>query len=353
MNLFDAAPEEMKRLRNQKKDGSVLKHMERQSKLVIPSEITYSPGGSILRQRHIDDLEDDDNILEAVSPVKKIVRRRNNKLSTPKHNERNRPKNNKTKNSATNLKVGGTIVDLSPQAAKKCLTVPSVNTPQGFKLRFSPPDHDVTPYTMGVDGVTEQETWNEFITFSDHAALPGRIDRVEITNPVSSTMNPPYRLESHPMQPQTFDDISRSYTQPLQYNEAHNLRPQSYGSAFVYHEIEMGKKVSSPALPSLMSLGRENPNPLSWISTNIESEVVRGSAHPESECYLNTFSDSTGALRSFTYGTNPLASALMYLPEIGTSHAPSLESSSPSGSISNCNTLQTEHLSSSKVEQTL
>lgn len=59
MALFDAAPEDLKRKRNQRKDGSVLKKLERNATLVQPTETVHSAGGTVLKHRHMDNLEDD------------------------------------------------------------------------------------------------------------------------------------------------------------------------------------------------------------------------------------------------------------------------------------------------------
>lgn len=59
MALFDAAPEDLKRKRNQRKDGSVLQKLERNAANVQPTETVHSAVGTILKHRHMDHLEDD------------------------------------------------------------------------------------------------------------------------------------------------------------------------------------------------------------------------------------------------------------------------------------------------------
>lgn len=49
MNLFDSATTEMKRMRNQKKDGSILAQMKKTSKTVVPNEIIYNTQGEFQR----------------------------------------------------------------------------------------------------------------------------------------------------------------------------------------------------------------------------------------------------------------------------------------------------------------
>lgn len=57
MYMFDAAPDEMKKKRNQRKDGSVLIKMQKVAAMVEPTETVHSATGEILTQRHIDELE--------------------------------------------------------------------------------------------------------------------------------------------------------------------------------------------------------------------------------------------------------------------------------------------------------
>jgi hypothetical protein len=69
MALFDAASPEEARKRNQKKDASVVKKMERLSQLVEPAEVTYSAEWSPRKNRHIDDLDDASSLIEGESPL--------------------------------------------------------------------------------------------------------------------------------------------------------------------------------------------------------------------------------------------------------------------------------------------
>ena len=53
MDLFDSATPEMKRMRNQRKDDSVLEHMIATSNEVEPNEIVYHPTGEVHHTRDI------------------------------------------------------------------------------------------------------------------------------------------------------------------------------------------------------------------------------------------------------------------------------------------------------------
>ncbi|KAF7896629.1 uncharacterized protein EAF01_009032 [Botrytis porri] len=53
MDLFDSATAEMKRMRNQRKDGSILELMMAASAEVQPTEVSYHPDGAFRTSRHI------------------------------------------------------------------------------------------------------------------------------------------------------------------------------------------------------------------------------------------------------------------------------------------------------------
>lgn len=53
MDLFDSATAEMKRMRNQRKDGSILELMMAASAEVQPTETSYHPNGAFRTARNI------------------------------------------------------------------------------------------------------------------------------------------------------------------------------------------------------------------------------------------------------------------------------------------------------------
>jgi hypothetical protein len=71
MDIFDSATQQMRRRRNQKKDGKVLKMMEKTSSQVEPTELIFSPTGTLKKQRVISGNVDDDSPLKGETPVPK------------------------------------------------------------------------------------------------------------------------------------------------------------------------------------------------------------------------------------------------------------------------------------------
>lgn len=71
MDIFDAATEEMRRKRNQRKDGTLLKQMERCSERIEATETIFSPSGIMRKQRAITGNVEDTSPLKGETPVPK------------------------------------------------------------------------------------------------------------------------------------------------------------------------------------------------------------------------------------------------------------------------------------------
>jgi hypothetical protein len=69
MDIFDSATLKMKLKRNQKKDGSSLKRMELTSLLVTPTEMVFSPSGTIRKLRVISGNVEDHSPLKGETPI--------------------------------------------------------------------------------------------------------------------------------------------------------------------------------------------------------------------------------------------------------------------------------------------
>ncbi|GKZ20181.1 hypothetical protein AbraIFM66951_008443 [Aspergillus brasiliensis] len=71
MDIFDSATEQMRRRRNQKKDESILKLMEKTSLCVEPTELVFSPTGILRKQRVISGNVEDSSPLKGETPIPK------------------------------------------------------------------------------------------------------------------------------------------------------------------------------------------------------------------------------------------------------------------------------------------
>lgn len=82
MDMFDAAPDELRKKRNQRKDASVLRNLQRNAGRVEPTETVHSAAGLVLKRRHMDDLENDSPV-EGETVIEKPTPRRR-KASAPR-----------------------------------------------------------------------------------------------------------------------------------------------------------------------------------------------------------------------------------------------------------------------------
>ncbi|KAI9877022.1 MAG: hypothetical protein M1830_005017 [Pleopsidium flavum] len=76
MDIFDSATPEMRRKRNQKKDGSILEKMMISAAEVEPTELVFTPEGSLKKQRPISGMAEDSSPVKEETPKPK--RRRSN-----------------------------------------------------------------------------------------------------------------------------------------------------------------------------------------------------------------------------------------------------------------------------------
>ncbi|PYH93460.1 hypothetical protein BO71DRAFT_478239 [Aspergillus ellipticus CBS 707.79] len=71
MDIFDSATKQMRRRRNQKKDESILRMMEKTSLCVEPTELVFSPTGILRKQRVISGNVEDSSPLKGETPIPK------------------------------------------------------------------------------------------------------------------------------------------------------------------------------------------------------------------------------------------------------------------------------------------
>ncbi|KAJ9492010.1 hypothetical protein VN97_g1250 [Penicillium thymicola] len=102
MDIFDSATVQMRRRRNQKKDGAVLKNMEISSALVEPTELVFSPHGTLSKQRVITGNVEEYSPLKGETPVPRrgVTRTRSTRLTkadpnVPRAVDRKRQKTDK------------------------------------------------------------------------------------------------------------------------------------------------------------------------------------------------------------------------------------------------------------------
>ncbi|KFY18007.1 hypothetical protein V491_04888 [Pseudogymnoascus sp. VKM F-3775] len=123
MDLFDSATAEMKRMRNQRKDGSILAQMKTTSRGVEPNEIIYNTQGELQRIRDIYDSSVEGSpvkIEKPPSPKKRCARKPKASSDVPKPNisdSKNHVKAGKQKRPAVKRKPVALAVALTAAAS--------------------------------------------------------------------------------------------------------------------------------------------------------------------------------------------------------------------------------------------
>ncbi|OBT77893.1 hypothetical protein VF21_03209 [Pseudogymnoascus sp. 05NY08] len=162
MDLFDSATAEMKRMRNQRKDGSILAQMRTTSREVEPNEIIYNTQGELQRIRDIYDSSVEGSPVKsekAPSPKKRRARKSKASSDIPKPSipdSKNVTKGGKKKRPAAKQKAAAVAV-VPPVSADTALSekVPKHNVMGDTSSNLFTPSNDedeefrLTVETMG------------------------------------------------------------------------------------------------------------------------------------------------------------------------------------------------------------
>lgn len=217
MSLFDSASLDAQRLRNQKKDESVLEQMEHNSSMVQQMERIYWPDGSLKKKRLITGNVDSSPIKEPTPPPK-LPRRKRNKADNPV---------------LTDLSTNAPVMGKKPRTRK---TVPPTSSAQTSDLRtvrskaraeLDPVRH-IYPqsarrvYDLPNDGDHERELTHGLPHISRHKAFHIFHDAIDATD------------DAGPRQATKTDDCA-----PLQTSHLHQRPPQSNSSGVALSRIQL------------------------------------------------------------------------------------------------------------------
>ncbi|KAL1975890.1 hypothetical protein VTN31DRAFT_4282 [Thermomyces dupontii] len=154
MDVFDSATDAMKRQRNQKKDEAVLRMMAKTSKDTEPTEMVFSPSGTLQREREITGNVEDWSPVKGESPAPKrrSTRARRAPLATKSDtNIRQRPAG---KSTAMKKALAQSLGEISRQALpmvdSASVSTASLDHVEGYNLSASTVDDDLK---LSVDGV--------------------------------------------------------------------------------------------------------------------------------------------------------------------------------------------------------
>lgn len=305
MDIFDAATEEMRKRRNQKKDGSALKNMEKTSELVMPAEAIYSPGGTWQKTRVITGNVEDTSPLRGETPVPKPVRRRRQPLAETDGNIP-RTSNRVVLGRKRRTRAQG-LKEPSREASPYVLS-PSIAESYRPVSRFSPTEDENIEFQLTVSNLKDRKKRGNFEIFNDNGYA--RIQH-----------------QSQPLPPLAQTHAQQSTKGPqMQFMTTPWLQPQ-YQQSASYHSMYTSITHHSPQNTSChgLDMGKENVE-LAFMGDRGPGGYVKPAHAPVTAhdhfrsiqpprfggsfglAGLNMFEDPFG------YSTNPLSSAFHQMP---------------------------------------
>ena len=302
MDLFDAASPAEARLRNQKKDGSVVKKMERLSKLVEPTEAVYTMTGTLRKARHIDDLEDNSSLIEGETPIAKSKPRQRRKPLA--RLTANVPRLVQRKAKAKRGRPTRRTKDQNGLPAVVQIPSSTARATEALQAQYSPTEEENVEFQLAVRNMPLRKRVGNFAIFTDNnAAYQPRLPSYPGHH---MSMNQTYAA---PM-PQRLVMPNQAWLQPQNQNPFFTDNKYHYNPihpAFAeFQDIGFGKE---NAMHVGHRMDTQTVNPLTW-----KSPMPTSSADGEySDATFGNFSGYFGATSNlhdpFGYSKNPLAEA--------------------------------------------
>ncbi|KIW17728.1 hypothetical protein PV08_04923 [Exophiala spinifera] len=316
MDLFDAATEEMKRKRNQKKDGSVVRHMQRLAALVEPTEVVYSPSGNMMKARHIDDLEDTSSLIDGESPIPKTKQVRPRKRQPLKEKDTNAPRLVKRKSRNTPLKKRAR--QALDQSIPPLPYLPSSSTGESYTLGpgFLQMEDDEEDWKPMVGNGSRKKRSSQFTIFDDGSPGYGPATPADQRRNPFQVPPPPYLNSERPQLP----TISASWLQPqhqagAQYAGLYSVcRPMSRDSQDFY-DTGRGKENALPFAGLQSDYRTMTTNPLSWKSPVRDGITLPNPPGSPLSNIFGVFPLEALHEDPFVSTKNPLADALEHFEE--------------------------------------
>ena len=306
MDLFDAASFEAKRKRNQKKDSSVLKQMEKTSELIEPYEIIYSSGGTKIKERFIDGNVDTSSPLQGETPVPK------SKL--PKKRQPLAPLNgNAPRYARANSKKpqARTMAEVRSRARPSKLSrthAPSSSVEDLLEStpRFTPSADENLELRLTAGSLGERKSGPSFTIYKDEDANSNQIPRLGAQNPFNAVPN-----QIYPARPQ-LSFITAPWLQPQNQYSPHMQYGNPYmaytGEGRAYPEFQQQRstlvKQESPA--GVVYRQTMSPTRQDWTYRAVPNHSQF--PMPMTPNY-NFFNGFTGPEDPFGYAKNPLSAA--------------------------------------------
>lgn len=331
MDLFDAATEEMRRRRNQKKDGSALRTMQRTSELVMPAEAIYSPRGTWQKTRVITGNVDDTSPLRGETPVPKPVRRRRQPLADT---DVNAPRilNRKVKGTRRRTRARG-VKEMSREASPY-IPSPSVAGSYRPASRFSPTEDENMEFRLTLGSLNDRKKHGNFAIFDDNGYARIQHQSQPLVSDLDGTRSRPPLSQSYTQQ--------SANTQQMEFMTTPWLQPQ-YQQSSSYHSMytSIGQHELHNAAGEGLGMGKENMEP-GFAAASRPTEYAKPAPLVQAPVTAQDHFRSIQAPRlggnfglgglnmfddPFGYSTNPLSAAFQQMPS--TFEAPFLTAGYP------------------------
>ena len=272
MHLFDAATVEMRRKRNQKKDGSVLMQMEKASRDVHPTEVIYSDGWTSIKQRPITGMVEDSSPLKRESPLpKKTVRRRRQALVEISANiPRNAKRSIKLEQPrATHRRHGAR--DLTNHTSPSPPSS-SNSTSYAAKPRFSPTEDDTMEFKLTVADFVKEEKGGNITIFDDkenpnhhHLLLNTKTEQRATAYPsLANSQMQSHVSQARPLNPfATPPWLLPQYQQPQLYPNLYMTQAPGNPDYYAHQPLAPSTENSEPWLARTSQV-EQRGNPVGW-----------------------------------------------------------------------------------------
>ncbi|GKZ70265.1 hypothetical protein AnigIFM50267_005527 [Aspergillus niger] len=299
MDIFDSATEQMRRRRNQKKDESILKLMEKTSLCVEPTELVFSPTGILRKQRVISGNVEDSSPLKGETPIPK--RRVNRPKRVLSQVDPNIQRGQSRKRTRRTTKRNGNLVDRDTRG--RDIEFPKASLGPQRPLRYGSREDDMDEFELSFKG-TKLKPRTGFTIFHDgpNQYIAGSTDSHcgDGTHSVASA-------SSHPLY------LLKDFTL---HHDAYPLSPGDQSSAVAgrAHGLTMDKENIEPLLDIR---GRIDPL-MDWHAPSLTEHVTDEICYPPQYFFRDP---RPVGFRSFDnqesptgYSFNPLAVSLPGLP---------------------------------------
>ncbi|GAT20441.1 similar to An13g01050 [Aspergillus luchuensis] len=300
MDIFDSATEQMRRRRNQKKDESILKLMEKTSLCVEPTELVFSPTGILRKQRVISGNVEDSSPLKGETPVpKRRVNRPKRALSQVDPNIQRGQSRKRTRRTTKRIEK---LVDRDTRGRDTQIPKGSLG-PQRLH-RYGSRGDDMDEFELSFRG-TKLKPRTGFTVFHDRPSQcnVGSTDHKHGDDGTHAVASAP----SHPLY------LLKDFTL---HHDAYPLSPgdQSTAVAGRAHDMTKDKENIEPLLDVR---GRIDPL-MDWQSPSLTEHLTSGICYPPQYFFRDP---RPVGFRSFDnqesptgYSFNPLAVSLSGLP---------------------------------------